>query len=78
MIFAGKAGSLPKRGLPEKCSTQVDSNLANIRLNCKGLLATNTLAYYEQLYIMTIKSYIALTQNVKLKFFFFVTDDEAK
>ncbi len=34
--------------------------LANIRLGWKGLLRTNTLAYYERLQITDVKSFITM------------------
>ncbi len=33
----------------------------NIRLGCNGLPGTNAQAYYENLYIMAIKSFITLS-----------------
>jgi hypothetical protein len=47
-MFADKARSLPKRGLPEECSSVISSGLnANIRLGWKSLAGRNTLAYYK-------------------------------
>ncbi len=46
LMFVGKARSLRYSGPPEWCFTLVGSGL-KIRLGCKGLPGTNTLAYYE-------------------------------
>ncbi len=46
LMFEGKARSLPRWDLPI---------LTNIRPGWKGLPGTNTLAYYEHSYVMSIK-----------------------
>ncbi len=47
----------------------------NIRLCWKGLLGTNTLAYYENSQITGMKSFITLAQGFNVtNLFFFITD----
>ncbi len=41
----------------------VTASLANIKLGGKGLLETNTLAYYEHLSITRVKVFITLDQG---------------
>ena len=61
LIFVGKAGAYPSEQ-PFRCSTlgSAPALPANIRQGWKGLLGTNTLAYYENLYITAVKSFIGL------------------
>jgi hypothetical protein len=51
-MFGGKAGTYPNEA-PER----LVALLPNIRLGWKGLPGTNTLAYYENLLIMAVKSF---------------------
>jgi hypothetical protein len=54
-MFEGKARSLTYSGAPERLALP-----ANIRLGWKGLQGTNTLAYYEDSQITSVKSFIIL------------------
>jgi hypothetical protein len=68
-MFMGKARSLPESGASERCLTWGGFGLfpTNIRLGWKGLLRTNTLAYYKQTHITIVKSFITLAQVVQLR-----------
>jgi hypothetical protein len=47
----------------------------NIILGCKGFPGTNALAYYENPYITTVKSFIVQAPGVRvIKFIFFITN----
>ncbi len=52
--------------LPFRCSTLEGRLLAlptNIRLGCKGLIGTNALDFYENAYLMAVKSFITLATD---------------
>jgi hypothetical protein len=71
-MFVGKARSPPYNGAPERCFTWVHLGKLwaypeNIRLEWKGLSATNTLAYYKNMYITAVKGFIELAPGVNLK-----------
>jgi hypothetical protein len=57
LMFAGKARAYPSDA-PFRYST-------NIRLGWKGVPGTNTLAYYKNLYLTAVKSFITLAPGVK-------------
>jgi hypothetical protein len=66
-MFAGKAGAYPS-GAPKITSPLVRllALHTKIRLGCKGLPGTNTLAYYEHLSITDVKSFITLAPVAKI------------
>jgi hypothetical protein len=66
-MSAGEAGAYPSEA-PFRCST-LGSLLAlptNIRLGWKGLPGTNALAYYKNSGCTAVKSFITLTQGLKI------------
>jgi hypothetical protein len=57
-MFVSKARSLPLNGAPERYITGVSKALpTNIRLGWKGMPRTNTLAYYKNSQITTVKMF---------------------
>ncbi len=62
LMFAVKARAYPSEA-SFRCSTL--DLLANDKLDWKGLPGTNTLAYYENPYITTVKRFIGLAPGSK-------------
>jgi hypothetical protein len=65
LVFVGKAKSLPERGNLSRASLK-GMPLAlptNIKLGKKGLPGTNTIAYYKNPQITTVKSFIGLVTD---------------
>jgi hypothetical protein len=69
-MFVGETSAYLSE-VPFRCSTQgVDlaTNLAtNIRLGCKGLLGTKSLAYYEKITNYGRKSFIVLAPGLLIR-----------
>jgi hypothetical protein len=63
-MIVGKVRILPKSGAPERCFTQVGSNLTRKCYTWKGLPGINTLAYYENSLNASIKSFITLALDL--------------
>ncbi len=72
LMVVGKDNSLPYREhLKGALLGSAPAFLANIRQVWKGLPWTNTLVYYEHLYITTVKFFITLGPGVKVAKLFY-------
>jgi hypothetical protein len=60
-MFADKARSLSRSGMPQKCSTEKGWY---IRLDWKGLPGPNAQTYYQHSYITDVKSFITMGPGI--------------